>query len=123
MWRSNVEATERLAMASERAGVKAFCYTSSVAVYGSGLKRQMTEEAPVLSIDDDVRSEYWGDDGIRMYGRTKLGGEPSIRANAQRTRCTIFRPAVVVGIAEIIGIRDWPLAKRTIAAHRHAHHV
>ena len=123
MKRSNAEATGLLAAAAERAGVKAFCYTSSVAVYGSGLQRIMPEDAPVLTPDRDIRSEYWALDYVRCYGRTKLEGELALHQQAKQVRYTIFRPTVVVDIAELIAIRDWPQVKRTLAAHRHAHHI
>jgi choline dehydrogenase-like flavoprotein/nucleoside-diphosphate-sugar epimerase len=123
MWRVNVEATGLLAEAAERAGAKAFCYTSSVAVYGSGLKRMMTEDAPVLTVDRDIRSEYWALDYVRTYGRTKLGGELALRQKAKTVRYVVLRPTVVVDVPEIIGIRNWSIAKRTLAAHRHAHHI
>ena len=123
MWRANVEATGRLAAAAERAGVKAFCYTSSVAVYGSGRERTATESAPVLTVGSDVRSEYWAVDQTRTYGRTKLGGEQALRERADRVRYVVMRPTVVVDAAQIIAIREWSLVKRTLAAHRHAHHV
>jgi len=123
MWRVNVEATEILAEAAESAGAKAFCYASSVAVYGSGLKRAMTEDAPVLTVDRDVRSEYWALDYVRTYGRTKLGGELALRQKAKSVRYVVLRPTVVVDVPEIIGIREWSLVKRTLAAHRHAHHI
>jgi nucleoside-diphosphate-sugar epimerase/choline dehydrogenase-like flavoprotein len=123
MWRVNLEATGLLAEAAERAGTKVFCYTSSVAVYGSGLKRMMTEDAPVLTVDRDIRSEYWALDYVRTYGRTKLGGELALREKAKTVRYVVLRPAVVVDVPEIIGIRNWSLVKRTLAAHRHAHHI
>jgi choline dehydrogenase-like flavoprotein/nucleoside-diphosphate-sugar epimerase len=123
MWRVNLEATGLLAEAAERAGTKAFCYTSSVAVYGSGLKRMMTEDAPVLTVERDIRSEYWALDYVRTYGRTKLGGELALREKAKTIRYIVLRPAVVVDVPEIIGIRNWSLVKRTLAAHRHAHHI
>ena len=123
MWRVNLEATGLLAEAAERAGTKAFCYTSSVAVYGSGLKRMMPEDAPVLTVDRDIRSEYWALDYVRTYGRTKLGGELALREKAKTVRYVVLRPAVVVDVPEIIGIRNWSLVKPTLAAHRHAHHI
>jgi choline dehydrogenase-like flavoprotein/nucleoside-diphosphate-sugar epimerase len=123
MPRVNVDATRLLAEAAERSGVKAFCYTSSVAVYGSGRGRMMAEDAPVLTSDHDVRSEYWALEYVRMYGRTKLGGELALRQTARNVRYVILRPTVVVDIHEIVGIRDWSLVKRTLAAHRHAHHI
>ncbi len=123
MERTNVTGTRDLVQAAERAGVKAFCYTSSISVYGSGLRPITGEEAPVLTPDRDVKSEYWGDSGIRTYGRCKLGGELAIRQGAQRARYVIMRPAVAVDIANIINFREWPLSKRLFAAHRHSHHV
>lgn len=123
MPRVNAEATERLAEAAERSGVGAFCYTSTVSVYGSGKARIMGEDAPVLCVDRDVRSEYWALPYVRTYGRTKLAGEHAISRIAARTPYVIFRPTSVVGIDDIIGIRDWNVLKRTLAAHRHAHHI
>ena len=123
MARTNVEGTRLLARAAEDTGVEVFCYTSSISVYGSGLTREAREDAPVLTADRDVKSEYWGDDGIRIYGRTKLGGELAVRDVARRVRYTILRPTVVVGVDEILKVGDWPLAKRIAAAHRHSHFV
>lgn len=119
----NTEATRLLVGAGERAGVAAFCYTSTVSVYGSGRTRTMVEEAPVLAIDHDVRSEYLALDYVRAYGRTKLAGELAIRTTARSTRYVILRPTVVVDVPQIVGIRDWSRTKRVLAAHRHAHHV
>ena len=119
----NVEATRRLAEAAERAGVRAFCYTSTISIYGSGLRRTMTEESPTLTADRDVRSEYWALDYVRTYGRTKLAGELALRDVAKSVSYVILRPAVVVDIADMIAIRDWSRVKRELAAHRHAHHI
>ncbi|WP_105431317.1 NAD(P)-dependent oxidoreductase [Neorhizobium sp. T6_25] len=123
MQRVNVEATRQLAQACEREGITAFCYASTVSVYGSGRKRLIDEASPVLTADRDIPSQYWALDYVRMYGRTKLAGELALRAVARQTRFTIVRPAVVVDINQIIGIRDWNPIKRLLGAHRHAHHV
>ncbi|QGY04692.1 NAD-dependent epimerase/dehydratase family protein [Methylobacterium mesophilicum SR1.6/6] len=123
MPQANVEATRLLAAAGERAQVRTFVYTSSVAVYGSGRGRIMSEDAPVLTADRDVPNEYWAIDQTRAYGRTKLAGELALAAEARLTRYVALRPTVVVGLPELIEIRDWPRSKRVIAAHRHAHHV
>ncbi|MDM9625164.1 NAD-dependent epimerase/dehydratase family protein [Rhizobium sp. S152] len=119
----NEKATERLATAAEELGVKAFCYASSVAVYGSGRSVEISESSPVLSVDRDIASEYWALDYVREYGRTKLAGERALMRVARRMRCTVLRPAVVVDVGQIIGVRDWSLFKRTLASHRHAHHI
>ena len=82
-----------------------------------------TEDAPVLTIERDVPSEYWAVEQTRTYGRTKLGGEHALRDAAAQVRYVVLRPTVVVSVAEIIGIREWSRVKRTLAAHRHAHHI
>lgn len=123
MQRLNVDATKLLAEAAERAHIKAFCYTSTVSVYGSGLKRVAAEDAPVLTSDRDIASEYWALDYVRAYGRTKLAGELALRQCAKSTRYVIVRPTVVVDIEAIKGIRNWNAIKRNLAAHRHAHHI
>ena len=119
----NVTATQRLVDASEKANVKAFCYTSSVSVYGSSRQRIMSEDAPVLTTDKDVPGEYWALGYVRTYGRTKLKGEYAIRKSAKKVRYTILRPTVVVNAAQLVEIREWSLQKRAFAAHRHAHHI
>ena len=123
MQRANADATRLLAKAAEQAGVKAFCYTSSIAVYGSSLRTHMSEDAPVLTFDRDVRAEYWAPDTMRAYGRTKLAGEFALRQVAHATRYVVLRPTVVVDVSDLIGIRDWSMPRRMLAAHRHAHHV
>lgn len=119
----NTLATGHLAQAAERAGVKGFCYASTVSVYGSGRRRVMAEDAPVLTTDRDVPSEYWALDYVRMYGRTKLAGEQAIAAAAAKTAYVVLRPAVVVDVSQMIEIREWSLFKRALGAHRHAHHI
>jgi nucleoside-diphosphate-sugar epimerase len=123
MQRVNVEATRGLAHAAERAGIQAFCYTSTVSVYGSGRASEISESSPVLTVDRDIASEYWALGYVRAYGRTKLAGERAIRDAAKSVRYTILRPAVVVSLDDLISIRKWSYFKRTLAAHRHAHHI
>jgi nucleoside-diphosphate-sugar epimerase len=65
MQRVNVEATQALVQASERAGVKVFLYTSTISVYGSGLQRTITEDSPVLTQDKDIKNEYWESGWLR----------------------------------------------------------
>lgn len=119
----NVEATRLLAGAAERSGVRSFCYTSTVSVYGSGRKRTMSEDAPVLTVGSDIPSEYLALDYVRAYGRTKLAGELALHEAAASVRYVILRPTVVVDIPAVIGIREWSLIKRSLAAHRNAHHI
>ncbi|WP_430243426.1 NAD-dependent epimerase/dehydratase family protein [Neorhizobium sp. DAR64861/K0K2] len=119
----NVDATRMLAEASERHNVSAFCYTSSVSVYGSGRRRHVDEKSPTLTVQRDDASEYLALDYVRMYGRTKLEGEMVLKDTARAVRYVIVRPTVVVSVDDLISIRAWPLSKRLFGAHRHAHHL
>ncbi len=123
MQRSNVAATRALAEASERAGVKVFCYTSSITVYGSNRRRRVLEDSPVLTTDRDVRSEYWSGEGMRCYGRTKLQGEFAIHAVAQNVEYIVVRPTVVVNIQDLMKLRDWSKVRKHLSGSSHAHHI
>ncbi len=123
MQRSNVEATRALAVASERADVKVFCYTSSVSVYGSSRRRRVLEDSPVLATDRDVRSEYWAGEGLRCYGRTKLQGEFAISAVTRNVEYVILRPTVVIDIQDLMKLRDWSMARKVLSGSSHAHHI
>jgi nucleoside-diphosphate-sugar epimerase len=123
MQRSNVEATRALAEACERAGVRFLGYTSSVAVYGSCRRRLVTEDSPVLTPDRDVRSEYWAEDYLRCYGRTKLQGELAIREVAHSVECAIVRPTVVIDTSDLMVLSEWSKAMKQRGAARHAHHI
>jgi choline dehydrogenase-like flavoprotein/nucleoside-diphosphate-sugar epimerase len=123
MQRSNVDATRALAQASERAQVKVFCHASSVAVYGSGRKRLITEDSPTLTAQHDVRSEYWAEDYIRTYGRTKLQGEAALADEACSVEYVVLRPTVVVDVPDLIALGNWSRLKKNLAGYRHAHHI
>jgi nucleoside-diphosphate-sugar epimerase len=123
MQRVNVDATRALAAAAERAGVAFFCYTSSIAVYGSPKTRVVTEDSPVVTADRDVAEEYWAEDYMRAYARSKLAGEHAIAQTAKNAEYVIFRPTVVVDIDDILGIADWSVARKLLLAYRHTHHV
>ena len=123
MPRSNVAATQALAQASERAAVKFFCYTSSVAVYGSSRRRRVCEDSPVVTADRDVPAESWAAAELRCYARTKLGGELAIKAAARVVDYVILRPTVVVGLPELARLGDWSKTQKQRAFARHAHHV
>jgi nucleoside-diphosphate-sugar epimerase len=123
MQRSNVEVTQNLARAAEAAGVKFFCYVSSVAVYGSSLSAMVTEDSSVLTHDRDVRSEYIAGKDLRAYGRTKLAGELKIREQARTTDYVILRPTVVVEVADLVALGTWSYFRRGIAGYRHSQQI
>jgi nucleoside-diphosphate-sugar epimerase len=123
MRRSNVEATQALARAAEAAGVRFFCYVSSVAVYGSSLSAAVSEDSPVLTDERDIKSEYLAIDALRCYGRTKLAGERRIREEARNVDYVILRPTVVVEEADLNDLGSWSFIKRSIAGYRHSQQI
>jgi nucleoside-diphosphate-sugar epimerase len=123
MQRSNVEATRALAEASERAGVKFFCYTSSVAVYGSSRRRRVLEDSPVLTTDRDVRNEYWAGEELRCYGRTKLQGELAVSAVAHNVEYVILRPSIVVDVQDLVKLDSWSRVSKYVNSSRRTHHI
>jgi len=123
MHQSNVEATRLLARAAETAGVRFFCYVSSVAVYGSQLDADVDEDSPVLTTDRDVSSEYLAVDTVRCYGRTKLGGEQRIREEARKVEYVIVRPTVVVDVDDLVDLRSWDFIKKAVAGYRNSQQI
>jgi nucleoside-diphosphate-sugar epimerase len=123
MQRANVEATEALAASAERAGVRFFCYTSSVAVYGSPRTRAVTEETPVITSEREIRQEYKADEAARAYARTKLLGEMRVKAGARHAEYVIFRPTMIATDADILDVRGWSLARRLLLGYRHTHQI
>ncbi|WP_407520065.1 NAD-dependent epimerase/dehydratase family protein [Methylobacterium oryzisoli] len=123
MQRVNVEATRALAEASERAGVKVFCHTSTVSVYGSSVSRLVTEDSPTLTAHKDVRPEYIAPEFLRTYGRTKLLGEAALRGEARSVRYVIARPTVVIDVEDIVRLGQLGTLRKSLIARRHAHHI
>ena len=123
MERVNRDATRELAEACEFVGVRFLGHASTVSVYGSGLRRDTPEDAPRLTVDRDVRSEYWGDDALRAYGRTKAAGELALADVVTDVECVVFRPTVVVDVDDVAAVGRWGAARRALLAHRLSHHV
>src|SRR5688572_18262240 len=88
-WRANVEGTERLALASARAGVRRFVYVSSISVYSA------TDRRGALVERDLPRNV----ERLCTYSRTKYEGEMVARAVGERAKMevTIVRPTNVYG--------------------------
>ncbi len=117
----NVDATAALARAARRASVRFFCFTSSAAAYRSPRERLVTEDSPRLTPDRDIRSEYRGNASIRAYGRSKVIGEDIVAAVLEGTARVIFRPTVVVDLAQLRALAARPAFQRFALAGRHEH--
>lgn len=123
MKRVNEDATQALVKAAERAHVAFFCYVSSVCVYGSPRSRIVTEESPVVTADRDLDGEYWADDQLRAYARTKVGGERRLIVEAKDGEYVVFRPTVVCTIDDILAIKDQSLLRKIFLARRYSNQV
>jgi nucleoside-diphosphate-sugar epimerase len=123
MRRVNVEATAALAAEAEHAGIRFFCYTSSVAVYGSPRRRVVTEDTPTVTADQDVSQEYLASDAARAYSRSKLLGERAIEAVARTCEYVILRPTLIASDMDIKELLDLSPARRLLIASRHTHQL
>ena len=123
MIRTNAEATGALAYAAEAEGVSFMCYTSTISVYGSAKKAVVSEASPVLTPESDIPSEYWANDHMRSYGRTKLQGERAIHTAAKNVEYVIFRPTVIVDLDDIREIVQWGAIRKSLLARHNAHHI
>ena len=123
MQRINADATAALVEAAESVGVKFFCYTSSVAIYGSPTSRLVSENSPAVTMERDLRREYNAASAARVYARTKLMGESAIQMVADRTEYVVFRPTTIVNDNDIRTVRGWNAARRVSLGHRHTHHL
>ena len=81
----NVEGLEIVLAASAKAGVRTFCYLSSVGVYGVPRPGPVTEESPC--------------NPQTKYQKTKLEGEHLVRgfSDAGRFQTIVVRPTIVYG--------------------------
>jgi len=123
MYRVNAEATGALARAAECAGVSVMVYTSTMSVYGSPTRPVVSEDAPVLTADRDIASEYWEDALTRAYGRTKLQGEAAIAAAARKVQYVIFRPTAVYAPSDLVDMAGWTTRARMVLWRQRSHAI
>jgi nucleoside-diphosphate-sugar epimerase len=123
MPRVNVDATRALAESADRAGIRLFCYASSVSVYGSPRTRFVNENSPVVTPERDVASEYWAEPFMRAYARSKVASERLLAQRENKFRCVILRPTVVRRREDILALGKWSFLRRLILAGRLTHTV
>lgn len=99
----NVDSTIALFDSCERVGVRLFCHLSSISVYGSPrIRSTCTEQARTIDERVAMARQYWTNPDLQAYGRSKIASEEALRARrAGITRCTVFRPAVIVNAADV----------------------
>jgi len=121
MQRVNVEASGALARAARHGGIRFFGFTSSIAVYGTPRTAFVSEDAPLLTPERDVRAEYRGNTSLRAYGRSKVLAEREIAAEAVGVECVILRPTFVADDNVIRRIVTRRPALHFIMGRRHEH--
>ncbi|WP_417815454.1 NAD-dependent epimerase/dehydratase family protein [Thalassospira alkalitolerans] len=84
-WETSCLATERLADAAARNGVKQFIYASSASVYGLKEEEQITEDLELLPIS--------------VYNQTKMVSERVLLSYRDQMKIQIVRPATVCGLS------------------------
>lgn len=119
----NSTATEALVAAAEAAGVRYFCYTSSICTYGSPRSRRVTEETPLMPSEHATAADYIESYLLIEYGRTKLLGELKIRAHAKRCAYVLLRPTEITWEKQMLRTLTWSLFTRMWRGYRHCHQV
>lgn len=119
----NVDATNKLALAAERHGVKLFIYTSSVGVYGFPGQREISELTPTLSLNDHKKNIFLAERFLYIYSLTKLKGEVAIKGALKKTSGVIFRPSNMVDEEKIKEILSYGFCKRIWRGGRRTHHI
>lgn len=108
--RVNVVGTERVARASNRAGVRRFMYVSSTSVYG----RTPRQDDTVTEALEPTNVEQ-----LNNYSRTKYAGELVVRrlGREEGLEYTIVRPTNIYGLRSGPWFRQWErlLAKVPLA--------
>lgn len=123
MHQINVAATEALVKAAEAAGVRYFCYTSSICTYGSPRRRHITEETELMPTENATAADYLESFLLIEYGRTKLLGEVKIKEHARRCSYVMFRPTEITWEKQMLRTLQWSLFTRMWRGYRHCHQV
>jgi len=123
MKRVNIAATAALAEAAEQSGVKVFCYTSSVGVYGFPPTHVITEATPTMRTDAEGDREYLAPKFLFEYARTKLLGEFEMLRCLRKTMGVIVRPTNIVNEINIKDVLEWGFWRRIWRGHRWTHQI
>ncbi len=118
-----MEATQELAKAAERAGIRTFLYTSTICVYGSPKRWNVSEDCPLISIKPGAQNNYLTNRMLREYARTKLLGEYAIKEYVKNVFYVIIRPCSIVSDHDILGVLECDIFTRIWRGYRVTHHV
>lgn len=120
---TNVAATMPLLEASSALGVRYFCFTSSVSVYGSPQQRLVTEDSPPVDPTRSMNDQYFNRAYIVEYARTKATAERAIQRGQLNLVIDIIRPSVVRDRDELLEIGDMSKVVRMLMAPHHSQYV
>jgi nucleoside-diphosphate-sugar epimerase len=119
----NVEATRDLLVAARAAGVRYFGFASSVVVYGSPSRREVTEETPQIDLGKPMIRQYLANPLMLDYARTKIQAEKALTADAVGVTIDIYRPTVAVNMDELLQVGDWSTGRKARSAHRTTQYI
>lgn len=119
----NGVASRELVKAAEAAGVKYFCYTSSICVYGSPTARRVTEETPLIPCENVTRYDYMENEFMVEYARTKRVGEKMIERHGSKCKYVVLRPTEISQEHDILKVAEWGKRTRMWRGGRHCHAV
>ena len=120
---TNVTASLNLLSAAASAGVRYFCFTSSVSVYGSPRQPVLTEDSPIIDPARPMTTQYFNRPSVVDYARTKAAAEHAIcKANLGMV-IDIVRPSVVRDRAELFEIGDKSRPLKMFMAPRYTQYI
>jgi len=116
---TNITATLQLLSAAASRGVRYFCFTSSVSVYGSPRQRHLTEDSPIIDPARPMTTQYFNAPFVVEYARTKAAAELAIRQISPGVVIDIIRPSVVRYRSELFEIGNKSQIVKMFMAPRH----
>lgn len=123
MDRLNVAVPRALAAAAQAAGVRYFGHASSIVVYGSPLRREVSEASPLIDPTRPIAGQYHAEPYMLEYARTKRLGEQALH-DVQPAMCVdVYRPAVVVELGDMLQSADWSRARKIGALYRRTQYI
>ncbi|SDO26666.1 Choline dehydrogenase [Methylobacterium phyllostachyos] len=120
---ANVTTLSRLAEAARAAGIRYFCQASSIVVYGSPRTKLVDENSPVIDVNAPIEKQYFAENYMRHYARTKVLGEVLLRSFADVMRIDLCRIAVAQPPGFLDRSFQWPRARRLFSLYRNSHFI
>lgn len=119
----NFRATVDLLQAARIAGIRYFGFASSIVVYGSPPRREVSEATPVIDLGKPLVGQYLANDVMLGYARTKVAAEQALAADAAGLTIDLYRPTVVSTLDGLLEAGEWGIGRKARSAHRTTQYV